>query len=150
MRRIAKLIWKLIKSTEQALCFLAKEASSVPNAVVERNINPPPKEPKSYLDSSEKPLFWLRLGGILWLVLITLPTVEGLWVRLSGLNMQCLFIQRNSIHIFYRSRSLSLEAAWERMSCGEYQATWTNMSTVRVSPWGLSQDGRWRSHCFHL
>lgn len=30
---------------------------------------------------------------------------------------------------------------WERMSCGEYQATWTNMSTVWVSPRGLSQDG---------
>lgn len=99
------------KGTECVPCFLAKEMPSVPNAVVEGNINLTPNELKSYLDPSGKPLSWSRLGGILWLVQVTLSLSGRLRVPLGGLNMLCLFTQRNSIHIFYRSKRLSF-AGW--------------------------------------
>lgn len=86
---------------------MAKEIPSVPSAVVEGNINLLPKEPKLCLDPSGKPLSWSRLGGSLWLLRVALSLGGRLRVPLGGLNMLCLFTQRNSIHIFYRSRRLS-------------------------------------------
>lgn len=53
--RIGKLLGELIKYTECLPCFLAKEASSIPSAVVEGSMNPFPKDSKTYLDSSGSP-----------------------------------------------------------------------------------------------
>lgn len=87
--------------------FLGKRNAFCPKCCRWRKHKSTPKEPKSYLDPSGKPLSWSRLGGILWLVQVTLSLSGRLWVPLGGLNMLCLFTQRNSIHIFYRSRRLS-------------------------------------------
>lgn len=148
--------WKTLMRTDKGYkacsLFLGKRSFFCPKCCSWKKHKSTPKRAQIIFGFKWETTFLVTLG---WHPLAgssnTFPTVEGLWVPLSELNMLCLFIQRNSIHVFYRSRRLSFEAAWERMSCGEYQATWTNMSTVlRVSPRELSWDGRWRSHRFLL
>lgn len=112
--RELKNLWKLIKSEEYVLCFLTRETSCVPSVVVKGSINPFPQSPNH---------IWGQVGNhfpvvLEWCSLAGLgnafPNTEGLGVPLSGLNMPCLFIPRDSIHVFWRSRKLSFKAAWEK------------------------------------
>lgn len=65
--------WRTDKGYRACSLFLGKRSCfSLKSYIVGGNINLPPKEPKSYLDSSGKPLSWLCLSGILWLVQVIL------------------------------------------------------------------------------